>query len=92
MEDINVLQQNIDKLERDHKAYVEFGAGCFMGIFATGVMIDHYHDPLLWLVLLALTGSLIAAIVITVKKDLLKDRYMKELEQFQAVHSQIQAG
>lgn len=91
MEDINVLQQNIDKLERDHKAYVEFVAGCFIGLIATGIMIDYHYDPLLWLVLLALTGSLITAIVIAVKKDLEKDSYMKELAQFQAIQSQIQA-
>jgi hypothetical protein len=92
MDDICILTQKINKLEADHKAYVEFGAGCFIGLIATGIMINYHYDPLLWLVLLALTGSLIAAIVITVKKDLLKDRYMKELEQFQVDRSLVQAG
>lgn len=91
MEDIIVLQQNIDKLERNHKAYVEFGAMCFIGLIATGIMIDYHYDPLLWLVLLALSGSLITAIVIAVKKDLEKDSYVKELEIVQAIQSPIQA-
>lgn len=91
MEDINVLQERIEKLEHDHKSYVEFGAGCFIGLIATGIMIDYHYDPLLWLVLLALSGSLITAIVIAVKKDLEKDSYVKELAQFQAIQSQIQA-
>jgi F0F1-type ATP synthase assembly protein I len=80
MDDICILTQKINKLESDHKDYVEFGAGCFLGIFVTGTMIDHYHDPYLWLVLLALTGSLVAAIVIGVKKALEKDRYIAELK------------
>lgn len=81
MNDICTLTQKINKLESDHKDYVEFGAGCFMGIFGTGVMIDHYHDPFLWGVLFILCGSLVAAIVIAVKKDLEKDRYVLELQE-----------
>ena len=80
MDNICILTQKINKLESDHKDYVEFGAGCFLGIFVTGAMIDHYHDPYLWLVLLTLTGSLVAAIVIGVKKDLKKDQYIAELK------------
>jgi hypothetical protein len=44
-------------------------------------MIDHYHDPFLWGVLFILCGSLVAAIVIAVKKDLEKDRYVLELQE-----------
>lgn len=91
MENIDTLSLKIDTLKRDHQSYVEFGAGCFIGLIATGIMIDYHYDPLLWLVLLALSGSLITAIVIAVKKDLEKDSYMKELAQFQAIQSPIQA-
>ncbi len=78
------IQQKIDKLERDHKDYVEFGAGCFLGIIVTGAMIDHYHDPYLWLVLLTLIGSLVTAIVIAVKKSLKQDQYADELRQLKS--------
>jgi uncharacterized membrane protein len=84
MEEINTLSLKIDKLERDHKDYVEFGAGCFLGIIVTGAMIDQYHDPYLWLVLLTLTGSLVAAIAIAVKKSLKQDQYADELRQLQS--------
>jgi F0F1-type ATP synthase assembly protein I len=87
MEDISILQQNIDKLERDHKAYVEFGAGCFIGIFATGIIIDYTHNYSLWFLILLLSIALIATIVIAVKQDMQKDRYCEELEQLQTIAS-----
>ncbi|MCL4431462.1 MAG: hypothetical protein M1300_03975 [Epsilonproteobacteria bacterium] len=80
MDDINTLSLKIDKLERDHKAYIEFGAGCFIGILAIGMMIDHHYDPFLWLVLFVLFVSLVSSIVIGVKKSLEKDRYIQELK------------
>lgn len=80
MEPVCDLQKKIDKIERDHQDYVQFGAGCFIGIFAIGIMIDHLHEPLLWLVLLALTVSLVISIVIAVKQGLKKDKLIAELE------------
>lgn len=80
MHDSCHLERKIAKLNEDHKAYIEFGAMCFIGILVTGIEIDHTHDPLLWLVLLALIGSFVAAIVIGVKKDLEKERYVSELQ------------
>lgn len=87
MEDVQDLQQKIQKLESDHKAYVQFGAGCFIGIFATGMMLDQTHDPILWLCLVLLIGSLIGAIVIAVRKDLEKDRYVSELQSLKTSNS-----
>lgn len=82
MEDINILQQRIEKLERDHKAYVEFGVMCFIGILASGMIIDHTHNYSLWSVILLLSITLIATIVVAVKKDLEKDRYIEELQKY----------
>lgn len=87
MEEINTLSLKIDKLERDHKAYIEFGAGCFMGIFGMGIVIDHHYDPILWLILFSLIVSLVATIVIAVKKSLEKDQYMEEFRQLQTITS-----
>lgn len=87
MDDINTLSLKIDKLDRDHKAYIEFGAGSFIGIFATGMMIDHAYDPFLWLVLFVLFLSLIASFIIGVKKSLEKDQYLEELRQLQTIAS-----
>lgn len=84
MEEINTLSLKIDQLERDRRVFVEFGSGCFIGIFGTGIMIDHHYYPILWLVLFALIGSLIAAIVIGVKKGLEKDQYIEDLRQLQS--------
>lgn len=88
MEEINTLSRKIDKLERDHKAYIEFGAGCFIGILGVGIAIDHHYDPFLWLVLFVLFVSLIASFVIGVKKSLEKDQYLEELRQLQSIPSQ----
>jgi uncharacterized membrane protein len=88
MEEIKALSLKIDKLKSDHKAYLEFSAGCFIGIFATAIMIDYHYDPILWLVLFALIVSLITSIIIGVKKSLEKDQYSEELKQLQAIASQ----
>lgn len=88
MDDIKNLSLKIDKLESEHNEYVKFSAGCFIGIFGTGIMIDHHYDPMLWLVLLILTVSLVATIVIAVKKSLKKDQYLEELRQLQSIPSQ----
>lgn len=80
MDDINTLSLKIDKLERDHKAYIEFGSGCFIGIFGIGIAIDHHYDPFLWLVLFVLFVSLVASFVIGVKKSLEKDQYVEKLK------------
>jgi hypothetical protein len=88
MEEINTLSFKVDKLERDHKAYIEFGAGCFIGILGTGIMIDHHYDPILWPILFILIVSLITSIVIGVKKSLEKDQYIEELRQLQTIASQ----
>lgn len=84
MEDINVLQQRVEKLENDHKSYVEFGAMCFIGILASGMIIDHTHNYSLWFVILLLSVALISTIVVAVKKDLEKDRYIEELAAFKS--------
>lgn len=89
METIESLSQKIDKLECDHKAYVEFSAGCFIGVFAVGIMIDHTHNPFLWLVLFILTLSLIVSIVIAVKQDLKQDALKLELEGLQQPHESL---
>lgn len=81
MEEITVLQKRIEKLERDHKAYVEFGAMCFIGIFVSGMVIDHTHNHSLWFVILVLSISLISTIVVAVKKELEKDRCSEKLAQ-----------
>jgi hypothetical protein len=57
MDDLKVLEQKIDKLDYDHKSYVEFGSMCFIGLFASGMMIDRYHYPLLWGVVFLLFAS-----------------------------------
>lgn len=88
MDDINTLSLKVDKLERDHKSYIEFGAGCFIGILGTGIMIDHHYDPILWLVLFILIVSLVTSIVIGVKKSLEKDQYIEELRQIQTIAAQ----
>lgn len=82
MEEITVLEQRIKKLEHDHKSFVEFGAMCFIGILASGMMIDHTHNHALWFVVLLLTVALVTTIVITVKRDLEKDRYIEELQKY----------
>lgn len=87
MDDINTLSLKIDKLERDHKAYIEFGAGYFIGILGTGIMIDHHYDPILWLILFILIVSLVTSIIIGVKKSLEKDQYIEELRQIQKIAS-----
>lgn len=84
MEEITVLQKRIDKLERDHKAYIEFGAIGFIGILASGMIIDHTHNYSLWFVILLLSVALISTIVVAVKKDLEKDRYIEELATFKS--------
>ena len=89
MENAHDLEQKIQKLESDHKAYVEFGAGCFIGIFGTGLMLDHSHDPILWLCLVLLVISLISAIVIAVRKDMEKDRYREKLQKFSSSASAV---
>jgi uncharacterized protein (DUF983 family) len=82
MEEITILQQRIEKLEHDHKSFVEFGAMCFIGILASGMMIDHTHNYSLWLVVLLLTVVLVTTIVIAIKRDLEKDRYIEELQNY----------
>lgn len=82
MDEITILQQRIEKLEHDHKSYVEFGAMCFIGILASGMMIDHTHNHALWLVVLLLMVVLVTTIVIAVKRDLEKDRYIEELQKY----------
>lgn len=84
MEEISVLQEHIEKLEHNHKSFVEFGAMIFIGILATGMIIDHTHNHSLWFLILLLTGVLIATIVIAVKQDLEKDRYTEELASLQS--------
>lgn len=79
MEEITVLEQRIEKLEHEHKSYVEFGTMCFIGILASGMIIDHTHNHALWLLVLLLTVVLVTTIVIAVKRDLKKDRYVDEL-------------
>lgn len=80
MENVHDLEEKIQKLESDHKAYVEFGAGCSIGIFGTGLMLDRSHDPLLWLCLVVLVVSLITSIVIAIRKDLYKDQLVSQLQ------------
>lgn len=80
MEDMNLLSQRIEKLKHEHKTYVKFGAMCFIGIIASGMIIDHTHTYSLWLLVLFLTVALISTIVITVKKDLQKEQYLSELQ------------
>lgn len=92
MEEITVLEQRIEKLEHDHKSFVEFGAMCFIGILTSGMIIDHTHNYSLWFVIILLSVALISTIVVAVKKDLEKDSYVKELEQFQAIQSQFKAA
>lgn len=88
MDDVNTLSLKIDKLERDHKEYVEFGAGCFIGILGIGIAIDHNYDPFLWLVLFVLFVSLVSSFIIGVKKSLEKDQYVEKLRQLQCNSSQ----
>ena len=80
MKEIIVLQKRIDKLERDHKAYIEFGAMCFIGILASGMIIDHTHNHSLWFLIILLLISFIASIVIGVQADMEKDELSKELQ------------
>jgi phosphate/sulfate permease len=87
MEEISALQKQIEQLEHNHKSFVEIGAMIFIGIFATGMIIDHTHNYSLWFLILPLSGALIATIVVAVKQDLQKDRYSDELEQLQAIAS-----
>ena len=82
MDEITVLEQRIEKLEHDHKSFVEFGAMCFIGILASSMMIDHTHNHALWFVVLLLTAALVTTIVIAVKRDLEKDRYIEELQKY----------
>lgn len=87
MEEINVLHKRIKKLESDHKSNIEFGAMIFIGILASGMIIDHTHNYSLWFVILLLSISLIAIIVFTVKIDLKKDEYIHELEHLKDIQS-----
>lgn len=82
MEEITVLEERIEKLEHEHKSFVEFGAMCFIGILASGMIIDHTHNHALWFVVLSLTAVLVTTIVVAVKKDLEKDRYIEELQKY----------
>jgi F0F1-type ATP synthase assembly protein I len=83
MEQTAILQERIEQLEHNHKSFVEFGAMIFIGILATGMIIDHTNNYSLWFVVLGLTIALIATIVIAVKQDLQKDRYCEELASLQ---------
>jgi F0F1-type ATP synthase assembly protein I len=85
MEQAAILQERIERLEHNHKSFVEFGAMIFIGILATGMIIDHTHKYSLWFLILLLTVALIATIVIAVKQDLEKDRYCEELGQLQTI-------
>jgi F0F1-type ATP synthase assembly protein I len=88
MEEASVLQKQIEQLEHNHKSFVEIGAMIFIGILATGMIIDHTHNYSLWFLILLLSIALIATIVIAVKQDMQKDRYCEELGQLQAIASQ----
>lgn len=92
MDDLKVLEQKIDKLDYDHKSYVEFGSMCFIGLFASGMMIDRYHYPLLWGVVFLLFASLITTVVVGVKKDLEKDQHIQKLAQLQKNQSNCSQG
>ncbi|MDD2781954.1 hypothetical protein [Sulfuricurvum sp.] len=83
MEEISTLQERIEQLEHNHKSFVEIGAMIFIGILATGMIIDHTHNYSLWFVVLGLTIALITTIVIAIKQDLEKDRYREELSKIQ---------
>jgi F0F1-type ATP synthase assembly protein I len=85
MEQAAILQERIERLEYNHKSFVELGAMIFIGILATGIIIDHTHNYSLWFLILLLTVALIATIVIAVKQDLEKDRCSEELGQLQAI-------
>lgn len=85
MEQAAILQERIERLEHNHKSFVELGAMIFIGILATGMIIDHTHNYSLWFVVLGLTIALIATIVIAIKQDLEKDRCSEELGQLQAI-------
>jgi F0F1-type ATP synthase assembly protein I len=87
MEEMSALQERIEQLEHNHKSFVEIGAMIFIGILATGIIIDHTHNYSLWFVILLLTVALVATIVIAVKQDLQKDRYCEELMQLQTIAS-----
>jgi F0F1-type ATP synthase assembly protein I len=81
MEEISTLQERIEQLEHNHKSFVEIGAMIFIGILATGMIIDHTHNYSLWFLILLLTVALIATIVIAIRQDLEKDRYCEQLSQ-----------
>lgn len=85
MEEISALQERIERLEHNHKSFVEFGAMIFIGILAAGMIIDHTHNYSLWFLILLLTIALIATIVVAVKQDLEKDRCSEELGQLQTI-------
>jgi F0F1-type ATP synthase assembly protein I len=87
MEEISALQKQIEQLEHNHKSFVEIGAMVFIGILATGMIIDHTHNYSLWFLILLLSIALIATIVIAVKQDMQKDRYCEELGQLQTIAS-----
>ncbi len=88
MEDCNTLSQKIEKLKRDRKAYIEFSAGCFIGLIGVGVAIEHKYDPFLLFLIFVLFVSLIASFVIGVKKALEQDQYELELKELQTISSQ----
>jgi F0F1-type ATP synthase assembly protein I len=87
MEEISVLQKRIEQLEHNHKSFVEIGAMIFIGILATGMIIDHTHNYSLWFLILLLSIALIATIVVAVKQDMQKDHYCEELGQLQTIAS-----
>ncbi|MDD5052101.1 MAG: hypothetical protein PHO27_05135 [Sulfuricurvum sp.] len=89
LEEISVLEDRIERLEHNHKSFVEFGAMIFIGILATGMIIDHTHNYSLWFLILLLTGVMITTIVIAVKQDLEKDRYCEELASLRLQVSKI---
>ncbi|MDD4950512.1 hypothetical protein [Sulfuricurvum sp.] len=85
MEEMFALQERIEQLEHNHKSFVEIGARIFIGILATGMIIDYTHNYSLWFLILLLSIALIATIVIAVKQDMQRDRYCEELGQLQTI-------
>lgn len=88
MEEVSALRERIERLEHNHRSFVEIGAMIFIGILATGMIIDHTHNYSLWFLILLLTVALIATIVVAVKQGLEKDRYCEELGQLQTIAPQ----
>lgn len=92
MEERSALQERIDQLEHNHKSFIEFGAMIFIGILATGMIIDHTHNYSLWFLILLLSVALITTIVVAVKQNLEKDRYSEKLANLQINSLKIIAG